>query len=295
MEDRDYYRTLGVPRDASAKEIKRAYRRLARELHPDRNPEDGMAEERFKQVNEAYEVLGDPEKRRKYDRLGANWKQWERMSGDPRHSGFRPGRGGVEYVNLDDILGGGGDFGFFDRIFGGRARPAGSYGPRARPAPAREQPVDVTLEEACAGTRRVVSVDGRRLEVKIPPGVDTGARVRVGVPGGDLYLRVRVLHHDLFERRGDDLHCDVPVDLYTAVLGGDIRVPTLTGAVNLKIPRETQGGRTFRLRGQGMPRLRQPERRGDLLARVRVVIPEALTDEEQALFRELARARGYDV
>jgi curved DNA-binding protein len=285
-----------VPRDASAKEIKRAYRRLARELHPDRNPEDGTAEERFKEVNEAYEVLGDPDKRQKYDRLGANWRQWERMGGDPRGSDF--GRWGtrVEYADLDDILGGSGGFSdFFQNIFGRRAPASSGYGPRARPAPAREQPVDVTLEEACAGTRRVVSVDGRRLEVKIPPGVDTGARVRVGVPGGDLYLRVRVLHHDLFERRGDDLHCDVPVDLYTAILGGDVRVPTLTAAVNLKIPRETQGGRTFRLRGQGMPRLRQPERRGDLLARVRVVIPEALSDEEQALFRELARARGYDV
>lgn len=299
MEYRDYYRMLGVPRGASDKEIKRAYRRLARELHPDRNPDDRAAEERFKEINEAYQVLGDPDKRSKYDRLGANWRQWERMGGNPQNFDFGqwfstpPGGARTEYTHVDDLFGSGhGGFSdFFQSIFGGASPGAPGRrwsGSPYTPTPP-EQSVDVTLEEACSGTTRLVTVEGRRLEVTIPPGVDTGSRIRVAAPGRELYLRVNVLPHHTFTRRGDDVYCDLPVDLYTAILGGEVQVPTLSGAVRLKVPPETQGGRTFRLRAQGMPRLQDSKKRGDLLARVQVVIPVKLGERERALFRELQR------
>jgi curved DNA-binding protein len=320
MEYKDYYKILGVDRNASEKEIKKAYRRLARKYHPDVNPDDKDAEERFKEINEAHEVLADPEKRQKYDQLGANWQQWQRMGRDP--GGFdwgqwfagAPGGGRVhvEYGDLGDLFGdalGGGRFSdFFEAIFGsgGRQGPQAWAGTRqARPRPRRgqdyEQPVEITLEEAFNGTRRVLEKDGRRIEVKIPPGVKTGSKVRIageGAPGigggttGDLYLKVTVLPHKVFERKGEDLHCEVPVDLYTAILGGEANVPTLKGTVSLKIPPETQGGRTFRLKGQGMPQLRDSSKRGDLYAEVKVVLPKNLSAKEKALFKELAHMRG---
>ncbi|HIC94464.1 MAG TPA: J domain-containing protein [Anaerolineae bacterium] len=312
MEYKDYYRILGVDRNATEKEIKQAYRRLARKYHPDVNPGDKEAEERFKEINEAYEVLSDPEKRRKYDQLGASWQQWQRMGGDPRDFDWSQwfsrewpgGRVHVEYGDLGDLFGEGLFSDFFRAIFGDvGTRPRVRWW-EARPRYARgqdyEQPVEITLEEAFRGTKRVLERDGRRLEVTIPPGVKTGSRVRIagqGGPGigggrpGDLYLKVTVLPHPIFERRGDDLHCEVPVDLYTAVLGGEVRVPTLEGDVMLKIPPGTQGGQTFRLRGKGMPNLRNPRQRGDLYVKVRVQVPQDLSQRERELFRELAKRR----
>jgi len=310
MEYKDYYKILGVDRNATTQEIKRAYRRLARKYHPDVNPGDKAAEERFKEINEAYEVLSDPEKRRKYDQLGASWQQWQRMGGDPR--GFdwsqwfsgAPGQVHVEYADLGDLFGEGlGGFSdFFQAIFGGMGRRPGTrrtwtYAQRGQDV---EQTVEISLEEAFRGTTRIIEKNGRRLEVKIPPGVDTGSRVRVageggpgigGGPAGDLYLRIKVRPHPVFTRQGDDLRCEVPVDLYTAVLGGEVRVPTLNGDVMLKVPPGTQGGRTFRLRGKGMPNLRNPQRRGDLYAKVRIRVPTNLSSREKELFQELARLR----
>jgi len=264
MEYKDYYRILGVDRNATEKEIKQAYRRLARKYHPDVNPGDKEAEERFKEINEAYEVLSDPEKRRKYDQLGASWQQWQRMGGNPRDFDWSQwfsrewpgGRVHVEYGDLGDLFGEGIFSDFFRAIFGDvGTRPRARWW-EARPRYARgqdyEQPVEISLEEAFRGTKRVLEKDGRRLEVTIPPGVKTGSRVRIagqGGPGigggrpGDLYLKVTVLPHPIFKRQGDDLHCEVPVDLYTAVLGGEVRVPTLEGDVMLKIPPGTQGCR----------------------------------------------------
>jgi curved DNA-binding protein len=318
MEYKDYYKILGVDRNASEKEIKKAYRRLARKYHPDVNPDDKEAEERFKEINEAQEVLTDPEKRRKYDQLGANWQQWQHMGRDP--SGFdwsqwttrAPGGGRVhvEYGDLGDLFGGafgGGGFSdFFEAIFGGVGRQGpqtwtGTRQARPRRGQDYEQPVEITLEEAFSGTRRVLEKDGRRIEVKIPPGVKTGSKVRIageGAPSpgrgatGDLYLKVTVLPHKVFERQGDDLYCEVPVDLYTAILGGETNVPTLKGTVSLKIPPETQGGRTFRLKGQGMPLLRDSNKHGDLYAKVKLVLPKSLSTKEKELFRELAQMRG---
>ncbi|RLC66506.1 MAG: J domain-containing protein [Chloroflexi bacterium] len=320
MQYKDYYQILGVSKDATEKDIKRAFRKLARQHHPDVNPGDPEAEQRFKEINEAYEVLSDPEKRRKYDQLGTAWRDWDRRGGRPGDFDWSqwatgapgPGEEGQRvYVrygtpeDLDDLFGGGSPFSdFFTQIFGGvgpasRAEPGGfQYRVRPRRGQDYEQTVEIGLREAYHGTTRVLQKDGRRLEVKIPPGARTGTRVRMsgeGGPGaaggeaGDLYLRVEVAPDPQFERRGDDLYVKVPVDLYTAILGGETRVPTLNGPVMLTIPPGTQNGRTFRLRGKGMPRLQQPDQYGDLYVKVEVQVPTDLTPRQRELFEELRR------
>ena len=311
MKYRDYYEILGVPRNASEKDIKRAFRRLARQHHPDRNPGDKAAEERFKEINEAHEVLTDPDKRQKYDMLGARWQQWQQMGRDPRDFDFSqwfagggPGRARAGSPDLEGMLGGMGDFSdFFRSIFGGTGAQPTMRWRQAQSRPRRgqdyEQAVEITLDEAYRGASRLLEVGGSRLEVKIPPGVNTGSKVRVagrggrGIGGGEagnLYLRIRVLPHPVFERKGDDLHCEVPVALYTAVLGGEVPVPTMKGKIAMKIPPETQNGRSFRLAGQGMPHLGNSSR-GDMFARVNVVLPTKLTEKEKELFKQLNELR----
>lgn len=317
MEYKDYYKILGVNRNADEKEIKRAYRKLARQFHPDVNPGDKRAEERFKEINEAYEVLSDPEKRTKYDQLGASWQQWQRMGGDPRHfdwSQWTTGApGGVRFEwsgDLGDLFGGeGADVfsDFFRAIFGDMGPRTGSVqdvfrsaGRRAARGQDMEANVEITLEEAYHGTTRVLERDGHRIQVKIPPGARSGSKVRVagkgapgsgGQPPGDLYLNITVEPHPVFKREDDTLRCTVDVDLYTAVLGGEVRVPTLDGDVALKIPAGTSSGKTFRLRGKGMPNPRKPQQHGDLLATVQVQVPQRLSARERELFQELARLR----
>lgn len=308
MEYKDYYKTLGVSRTASGKEIKAAYRRLARKYHPDMNPGDKQAEARFKELNEANEVLSDPGKRARYDALGANWAAYSR--GGPRAGGPGGGRvrvnvggfGGAESGGFSDFFqtffSGGGAGGFpFEDLFGGAG-----HGPAA---PARgqdlEYAVDLRLEEVLRGTTRIVEIgegkSRRRVEVKIPPGVRNGSRVRAageGAPGassalrGDLYLHVRVLPHPGFVRTGDDLQTAVTVPLTTAVLGGEAQVATLDGQLSIRVPAGTPAGRVFRLRGQGLPRL-GGEGRGDLLAQAAVALPENLSKRERELFEELRR------
>jgi len=322
MEYKDYYDVLGVDRGASEREIKQAFRRLARQWHPDVNPDDDRAEEKFKEINEAYDVLSDPDKRVKYDRLGQSWKQWQRGGGDPGRydwSQWFSGAPGGARVNwngdLGDLFGGAGGAAFsdfFNALFGGMGggrvrtaedifgRAAGTGGYRAgRQHQHAETSVTITLEEALSGTSRVLERGGRRIRVTIPPGVKTGSKVRIageGYPGGgangDLYLYVTVSPHAVFEREDDDLRRKVSVDLYTAVLGGRLRIPTLDGEVSLKIPPGTQSGQTFRLRGLGMPNSRNPSQRGSLLATVDVHIPQNLSAHERGLFEELARIKG---
>ncbi|MEE8418681.1 MAG: DnaJ C-terminal domain-containing protein [Dehalococcoidales bacterium] len=327
MAGKDYYSLLGVKRDASEKDIKRAYRRLARKHHPDVNPGDKSAEAKFKEINEAHEVLSDKEKRQKYDQYGDQWQHAEQFAKaggrQSPYGGFsRSGGQNISYEegDLDSLFG---------DLFAGAA--TGGFRRQARPRKGRdiEYPLSVNLEEAFEGAERRLSMDSRQacpscsgsgriqnalcsicsgtgavagqkqLEVKIPPGVKDGSRVRIagkGEPGysggnaGDLYLVISVKAHRQFERKGNDLHVDVDVPLTVAVLGGEVQVPTLKGKLALKIPPETQNGRAFRLSGQGMPHLRGSAR-GDLLAKVKIVLPTKLTSEEKKLFEQFDQLR----
>jgi DnaJ-class molecular chaperone len=304
MEYRDYYRVLGVAKNASAKDIKAAYRKLARKHHPDVNPGSKAAESRFKEINEAYEVLGDPEKRKRYDALGENWDSFNR-GGAPGTSGW-PGGVRVEY---EDLGGGAGGFSDFFRTFFGGGFPGSASGrggfsgfpggfdqepPEALDA---EGEVELTLEEVLKGTTREVRLAGgkRRVEVRIPSGVREGSRVRVAGEGGhgsggrrgDLFLKVRIAQDPRFERRGDDLETTVRVPLTIAVLGGEAQVPALDGPVGIKIPPETPPGRVFRLRGQGLPLAGAKGSRGDLLATLAIDLPRRLTARQRELFEQL--------
>jgi curved DNA-binding protein len=309
MEYKDYYKILGVDKSAGEKDIKQAYRKLARKYHPDVNPNNKAAQEKFKEINEAYEVLSDADKRRKYNELGANWQAYEQYQRAGGQGPFQWGGGGAQYrsVNpeeLESIFGRlGGDMGgfsdFFSTFFGGGFDTVRTQ-PRARRGQDIEQPIEISLEEAYRGTARLVQKDSRRLEIKIPPGVKTGSKIRYagegapgarGVASGDLYLQVQIAPHPTFERDGDNLKCEIQVDLYTAVLGGEANVPTLKGQLALKIPAETPAGKTFRLAGQGMPKLNEPNAFGDLYAQVRVILPEGLTAAERELFEKLAQMR----
>jgi len=321
MEYRDYYKILGVDRNAGEQEIKRAYRRLAREFHPDLNPNDKRAEEKFKEINEAHEVLTDPEKRARYDRLGASWRQWKSTGRDPgqfdwsQWFGGAPGGGGFHWSgDLGDVFGkaNSGSFSDFFRVVFGDAAGSGrsqtvedllrrTSGRSARQRRDDETILEITLEEAFRGTTRLLERNGRRIRVRIPPGVRTGSKVRVSGKGsstisggtsGDLYLRIKVKEHADFEREGDNLRRKVNVDLYTAVLGGQIRVHTLDGEVALKIPAGTSSGKTFRLRGKGMPDPRERGKVGDMLVTVQIIVPESLSTRERELFQQLARLRA---
>lgn len=325
MAKKDYYKILGVKRDATEQEIKQAYRRLARKHHPDVNPGDKSAEARFKEVNEAYEVLSNKGNRKKYDKYGDQWqyadqfekaRQQQTPFWDFAQSG---GAAGVHFAGND-----------LDGLFDELLRGTRTYARRAQPRRGQdiEAAVEVTLEEVFSGTKRTLSLQteepcpscqgtGRiqnmpcstcqgsgivprlkRLEVKIPPGVNTGSRVRIAGKGqagydgasGDLYLVISVKPHHLFERRGDDLYVEVPVPLTIAMLGGEVQVPTLKGKLALKIPPETQNGRAFRLAGQGMTHLGNSSR-GDMVARVKIVLPTKLTREEKELFKRLKELR----
>lgn len=327
MAQKDYYQILGVRRDATDKEIRQAYRRLARQHHPDVNPGDKAAEAKFKEVNAAYEVLSDPEKRKKYDQFGERWQYADQFAQarQGRPTGHYETRQGPIF-DIEDLWEGQGDAGgLFESLF----RRASGGRTTFRSAPRRgddlEHRVEVTLEEAYNGGSRViemqaeqpcsscgstgalrngvcpncrgsgVTVKVRRLDVKIPPGVKDGSRIRVAGEGkagfgggskGDLYLLISVKPHAVFERQGDDLYVEVHVPLVDAILGGEVHVPTLTGKLALKIPPETQNGRVFRLVGQGMPKL-GVSGKGDLFAKVKVVLPTGLSGREKALFEEL--------
>ena len=316
MEFKDYYATLGVQKKASADEIKRAYRKLARTHHPDLNPGDLAAERRFKEINEAQEVLGDPEKRRKYDELGANWRMYEQAGAggaSPFGGGGRStarwstgGPGGFRTMSpeeAEDLFGGASPFSdFFQTFFTGGDPGHGPRRPVSRRGRDVEHPLTLSLEEAYDGTTRRLSLETggsrRQVEVKIPPGVSVGSRVRVagegeqgagGAASGDLFLRVSLTPHPTFTRQGQDLRVDVTVPVTTAVLGGRVVVPRLRGTpLALKIPAATQSGQVFRLKGHGMAVLGTNKATGDLYATVSVRVPERLTTSQRRHYEALA-------
>jgi len=308
MEYKDYYKILGVDRKASSEEIKKAYRKLAMKYHPDRNPGDKTAEEKFKDINEANDVLSDSEKRSRYDQLGSSYSQWQR-TGQPGGSFnwedwfTQSPRGGtrVEVGNMEDLFGTSGFSDFFNAIFGQMGgqtayrRSAPSRRQQTRPQPAYEQPVTISLHEAYHGANRMIEINGQRYEIKIPIGAKSGTKVRMSGVGpmgpdgqkADVYLVIDVAPHPDFERKDDDLYTDISIDLYTAILGGQVATPTPAGNVLLTIPAGTQPGQTFRLARRGMPKLKSPKVFGDLYARVRVQIPKNLTPKQKELFEQL--------
>lgn len=323
MEFKDYYATLGVSKTATDKELKQAFRKLARKHHPDVNPGDKAAESKFKEINEAYEVLGDAATRKKYDELGSNWKAYEQAGPQPGGHPFGGGTwnmggspGGFRTMSQDEMEA---MFGsdqnpfsdFFTTFFGGGGGgfegAAGARGGRGRPRQRQgrdvEHEIQLTLEDAYQGTTRRLSLkhDGqaRTVDVRIPAGVTDGSRVRIagegeqgagGATSGDLFLRVRLAPHPVFERKARDLYAKVPVPVTTAVLGGEAAVPTLTGKpARLKIPPATQNGQLFRLKGYGMPAIGKGEDKGDVYARVEVQLPTTLSADEREHWEALAK------
>ena len=325
MDFKDYYSTLGVSKTASEKEIKQTFRKLARKYHPDVNPGDKAAEAKFKEINEAYEVLGDPAKRKKYDELGANWRMYEQAgaggAGGPFggaqwnvNVGGAPGGGfrTMSQEEMEEMFGDANPFSdFFTTFFGGGGdfeTGRGTRGGRARRRAGRdvEHELELTLEDAYQGTTRRLALkhDGqaRTVDVRIPAGVGDGSRVRVsgegehgvgGAASGDLYLRVRLAPHPVFERKGRDLYVKVSLPITTAVLGGEAEVQTLAGrSARLRIPPLTQNGQVFRLKGFGMPAVGKADEKGDLYARVDAQLPTQLSAEERGHYEALAKLTG---
>lgn len=302
MDYKDYYKILGVERSASEDDIRKAYRKLAMKYHPDRNPNDKQAEERFKEINEAYQVLSDSQKRTHYDRLGSDYSNWQRRGapGDfnwDQYGNGVPGGVRVEYSDLDDLFGGAGGFSdFFRTIFGRGSEGMGtSTRTRAHQQPqGYQQELEITLEEAYQGTTRVLQTDGKQKQVRIPAGVRTGSKVRVagaGPNGLDLYLIVEVRDDPRFERRGNDLHTTATVDIFAAILGGEAEVETLNGKIKLNVPAGTQPEQVFRLAGRGMPSVKNEKEKGDLYVRLKVQIPKYLSPQQRELLEEASRIK----
>ena len=301
MDYKDYYKILGVERKASEDDIRKAYRDLAKKYHPDRNPNDKQAEERFKEINEAYQVLSDPQKRSVYDRVGSDYSSWQRR-GAPGNFNWEDyvgrypgGMGGTRQVNYEDLeemfggAGGGGFSDFFRTIFGfGEEQTA-----RSRPQMYQQQ-LEISMEEAYKGATRILQTNGKQKQVRIPAGVRTGSKVRVagaGPNGTDLYLIVDVTEDNRFERRGNDLHTTATVDVFTALLGGEAEVETLDGKIKLNVPAGTQPEQVFRLAGRGMPQVKAPSQKGDLYVRLKVQIPKYLSERQRQLLDEASRLK----
>jgi curved DNA-binding protein len=343
MDYKDYYDILGVDKTASEKEIKKAYRKLAAKYHPDKNPDDPSAEEKFKEVGEAYEVLGDSEKRDLYDKVGKDWKQYQRAGGNGggfdwnqyarqgQDHGFRGGQRTYRRVNMDDFFnqqssgrsGGQGQghpfSSFFETLFGGAGAGSPFSGAQTREQAFRGQgrantgrrqqrnhqprkknittETTITLKEACEGTKRTVRVGDEKMKVKIPAGIADGQKLKLkgkgsatvpDGPRGDLFLKIHIDMPVNLERKGKNLYLTQPINLFTAVLGGETSVSTVNGNVKLTIPAGTAGGKLFKLKGLGMPEFNKRNKKGNLFVRVQIQVPEELSDREKELFEELA-------
>ncbi len=324
MEFKDYYKILGVSKNASQDEIKKAYRKLAQQYHPDKNKGDENAEEKFKEISEAYEVLRDPEKRKKYDNLGSsynnfrhrggrnqefNWQDWFAPGGTGRRTS------GERFRSFGDVFGGRGSVSdFFEKIFGGgfgggidEEEIFGGRGGASRSARGQDilTEVEISLEEAFKGTSRMLTIDGNeKMEIKFRPGIKDGHIMKISGKGqqgqgggqrGDLKIKVKVKSHPRVERKGDDLYVEAVIDLFKAILGGTVNLNTFSGKMQLKIPPETQPGKTFKMSGQGMPNYNNPNKRGDLYVKIQIKIPENLSKEEKDMFQKLSEMRKAQV
>lgn len=298
MEYRDYYKILGIQKSASTEEVKKAFRKLAVKYHPDKNPNNKAAEEKFKEINEANEVLSDPEKRKKYDELGENWKQYQQQGGQEGTfdwSKWENQAGGYRTYTSDE----GSDFSdFFSNIFGGEFRQQTN---RPRKGNDFEAEIHISLEEAYHGTTRQLQTDGETLQIKIRPGIADGHVLRLKGKGGqgrsggargDIYMKVHVQFHPDFTRKGDDLYHDIPVELYTAILGGKALIRTLKGTMKIDIPKGIENNKVLRLRGLGMPKFGKEKEYGDLYAKVNIVLPKNLSENELKLFQQLSDVKN---
>lgn len=324
MEYKDYYKILGVDKTATADQIKSAYRKLAMKYHPDKTKGDKAAEEKFKEINEANEVLSNAENRKKYDQLGENWKYYQQSGGNAQDfdwsqyaQGAQGGRGGrTSYTyqgDPNDMFGGGADFSdFFESIFGGAGGFGGIGGGRTsgRRTGGRSNMaykgddmtagLEITLQEAYTGTEKVFNLEGQTIKLKIKPGIKDGHVLKMtgkggpgmnGGPNGDLLITVNILRDAVFERKGNDLYADANVDIYTAVLGGKIDFKTFKGTIKVNIPKGTQSGKVLKLQGLGMPHYENPSSFGDLYLKINIRVPENLSDKETKLFEELKALR----
>jgi len=294
MDYKDYYKILGVERKASADDIRTAYRKLAMKYHPDKNPGDKKAEDRFKEINEAYQVLSDEQKRARYDQLGSAYSNFRTSGGRPgdfQWSDWAQQGGAQRGGSVEDMFGGAGFSDFFRSIFGEAVRNS------ARSQMAQQgyqQELEITFQEAYDGAMRQLQTNGKKLQVRIPAGVKTGSKVRVagaGPEGSDLYLIVNITDEDKFERDGQDLYTTSALSVFTLILGGDTDVETPTGKVKLSIPAGTQTDQVFRLAGRGMPVLNDPKTKGDLYVKLKVQVPKYLSSKQRELLEEAARIK----
>ncbi len=302
MEYKDYYKTLGVEKNASPEEVKKAYRKLANKFHPDKNPNNKEAEDKFKEVNEANEVLSDPEKRKKYDTLGSDWNRYRQSGGTGGFDDyFRNATGGsqMNYQDLNDIFSQMEGGSIFEQIFGNMA---GNGNSRTRSRKGRDVKAELTilLNEAYTGVQKVIEIGGKQLRIHIKQGISDGQVLRMpgkgsagskGAENGDLLLTIKVAPHPKWERKGNDLYATQPIDLYTALLGGKVQIETLKGSINITIPSETPNSKVLRLKDMGMPHYDNPAQFGSLFLKIDVQLPANLSQEEKALLSQLAELR----
>jgi curved DNA-binding protein len=305
MEYKDYYKILGVSKNATQNEIKKAYRKLALKHHPDKNGGNKEAEEKFKAISEANEVLSNPEKRKQYDEIGANWEQnkYANQDGNAYYSN-QQGRDHSRYysqANYEDMFGGQGGFSdFFEQFFGGNFN---NYKQSGRSTQFKgqdyESQLNISLQEAYTGTSRLLNInDGQQLKINVKPGVKTGQILRVKGKGGkgsdesksgDIFLKIEVQPDKVFKRKGNNLHTNLNIDLYKAILGGKTKLQTLKGVINITIPKNIQNGKTLRLKGLGMPEYNKKNSFGNLFVKMNISIPEKLSEKEVELFKELEK------